>query len=66
MLSPGDKVAEPSRLRRARCPRSFQGSKGRERGRPARMKGQQRDRQGMGREVLKFESSKVLKLGEVC
>ena len=36
--SQANKVAEPSRLRRARCPRSCQGSKGRERGRPARMK----------------------------
>ena len=36
--SQGNKVAEPSRLRRARCPRSFEGSNRRERGRPARMK----------------------------
>ena len=46
--SQANKVAEPpahrsfsvggSRLRRARCPRSFEGSNRRERGRPARMK----------------------------
>jgi hypothetical protein len=36
--SQDSKVAEPSRLRRARCPRSFEGRNRRERGRPARMK----------------------------
>jgi hypothetical protein len=40
--SQGNKVAEPSRLRRARCPRSFEGSNRRERGRPARMKEESR------------------------
>jgi len=61
--SQGDKVAEPSRLQRARCPRSFEGSNRRERGRPARMKEERHSCLSLCRQFPYCRYEKLVALG---